>query len=277
MSTSTRIREFFDGVSPVRDKLLDGHEIIRYEQLRRQHLVLRLLEPRAGEWILDVGCGNARDLRVFAARHMRPVGVDFSFGMLTDAKCELRRRGQSVALVQAEGARLPFRSCSFDKVVCSEVIEHVPAAAELVRELYGVLKPGGTLVVTTPNRVSLYGVYRKIGNAWGAIKRAMRPDRVDDSRQHPFDQWKTRKELVTLLGGAGFQAIVSLNACYVPSHVTYRFPVPLKRFVVGATAWMEGALEAHLKMFGYTIGVAARRPAVPDTPGVVPPRSSGNR
>jgi 2-polyprenyl-3-methyl-5-hydroxy-6-metoxy-1,4-benzoquinol methylase len=55
--------------------------------------------------------------------------------------------------VVGDVAALPFADGSFDVVVCTEVIEHVAAPRRAVGELARVLAPGGTLVLTTPNRV----------------------------------------------------------------------------------------------------------------------------
>ena len=56
-----------------------------------------------------------------------------------------------LTLVQGDAMALPFEDDSFDHVVCSEVLEHLADDLKAVRELYRVLKPGGTLVVTVPN------------------------------------------------------------------------------------------------------------------------------
>ena len=60
----TAIRDFFDRHAVGRDRQIAANPIIAYEQVVRARMVYRLLDPHAGERILDVGCGNGRDLPI---------------------------------------------------------------------------------------------------------------------------------------------------------------------------------------------------------------------
>src|SRR5262245_41437474 len=81
------------------------------------------LAPRAGERILDAGCGTGHHLRRLLAAGSAPVGVDFSRGMLRVA----RRVLPTVPLAQADlDAPLPVREAAFDAVLCALVGEHLP-------------------------------------------------------------------------------------------------------------------------------------------------------
>lgn len=52
--------------------------------------------------------------------------------------------------IQADGAQIPFPSAHFDYVICSELLEHVPHPPSVLEEIYRVLKPGGTCLITVP-------------------------------------------------------------------------------------------------------------------------------
>src|SRR5690606_30268108 len=58
--------------------------------------------------------------------------------------------GTTAVTVNGDGTRLPFADGTFDRIICSEVMEHIPDDAAAARELARVLKPGGTLAVTVP-------------------------------------------------------------------------------------------------------------------------------
>jgi SAM-dependent methyltransferase len=100
--------------------------------------------------LLDAGCHDGQGTMVFARKARRAVGIDVDVAAL--------RRGQQITgdvrYIGASGADLPFADASFDCVVFSEVLEHVPASQEerCVAELRRVLRPGGTLLLTTPHR-----------------------------------------------------------------------------------------------------------------------------
>lgn len=101
--------------------------------------------------VLDLGCGRGYLLRALhrALPEARCIGVELSAG----AADELRAEGIEVH-VQDVADRLPADDASLDLVVMGEVIEHVFDPDACIEEIRRVLKPGGTLVVTTPNLAS---------------------------------------------------------------------------------------------------------------------------
>jgi SAM-dependent methyltransferase len=102
----------------------------------------------AGRRVLDVACGAGFGLELLEQAGARALGVDYAAGALAEA----RRSQPASRLVRTDAARLPFRSQSFDLVVSFETIEHVTDARALVHEIRRVLKTGGCLVLSTPNR-----------------------------------------------------------------------------------------------------------------------------
>jgi len=103
----------------------------------------RILCPRREERILDAGCGTGAHLRAMESAGSRPIGVDFSRGMLAVA----RRYCPRVPLIQADlDAGLPLRPSTFDAVLCALVSEHVSALSRLFDGFFAVLRGGGRLV-----------------------------------------------------------------------------------------------------------------------------------
>jgi methionine biosynthesis protein MetW len=100
-----------------------------------------------GYLCLDVGCGDGHDLGSWAvARQVRYVGVDIA-GSAVEAA---RARGLEAYLIDDSG-RLPFPDSSYDAAVSLEVIEHLFQPEAIIREAIRVVKPGGVVIVTTPN------------------------------------------------------------------------------------------------------------------------------
>lgn len=93
--------------------------------------------------VLDVGCGVGHSFEALAPRET--VGVDVDPAVLED-----QRRETVVADMRA----LPFASASFEGAVAVHSIEHVPNPERALREIERVLKPGGTAVLVTPNRLT---------------------------------------------------------------------------------------------------------------------------
>lgn len=107
---------------------------------------LARLRPRGR--VLDVGCGAGPGVRYLVTTGAQAVGVDLVFYPLAAA----RHLAPATPLVQADVARgLPFASASFDVLLLSELIEHLPVGDALLAECWRVVRPGGHLVATTPN------------------------------------------------------------------------------------------------------------------------------
>jgi SAM-dependent methyltransferase len=102
----------------------------------------------AGLRVLDVACGAGFGLEMLVQAGARAIGVDYDAASLS----EVRRAQAPSRLVRGDAMCLPLKDASVDLVVSFETIEHVPDAGALVAEIRRVLKPGGRLVLSTPNR-----------------------------------------------------------------------------------------------------------------------------
>jgi SAM-dependent methyltransferase len=110
------------------------------------------------------------------------VGLDLDRASLHKAAGALRFRGAELgrlgAMLQGDAFHLPFRDATFDKVICSEVMEHVHDFTGAARELARVLKPGGLAAVTIPTATSEH-LYLHVGDDYfespGGHIRVFRP------------------------------------------------------------------------------------------------------
>jgi ubiquinone/menaquinone biosynthesis C-methylase UbiE len=103
-----------------------------------------------GDWLLDAGCGGGRHCFGALDRGARVSGVDLDLDSLRLARAGLRERPGVAGVLRGDVFRLPYRDGQFDRVICSEVMEHVHDYPGAIRELVRVLRPGGTLAVTIP-------------------------------------------------------------------------------------------------------------------------------
>jgi SAM-dependent methyltransferase len=92
--------------------------------------------------LLDVGCGNSPFRHLLDPARSEYQGVDVA------AAADFGYRNPDT--VYYDGHVLPFPDASFDAVLCTEVLEHIPDPTETLREIHRVLKPGGRLLLTIP-------------------------------------------------------------------------------------------------------------------------------
>ena len=115
----------------------------RYWQRRRHRIITFWV--RGASRILDIGCGSSLIIQSLN----NAMGMDVSPGKLRF----LRRHG--IPLVRGSAFALPFKDESFDCLISSQLIEHIPYAAELFSEMNRVLRPGGILVIGTPDYATI--------------------------------------------------------------------------------------------------------------------------
>ena len=107
----------------------------------------RLLGPVEGLRVLDAGCGTGRHALRLAERGAVVTGVDFSSGMLAQAR--EKAGAERVRFVEHDlAAPLPFEAGAFDRVVCGLVLDHIERLEPFLRELGRVCTREGWLVLT---------------------------------------------------------------------------------------------------------------------------------
>lgn len=119
---------------------------------RRAYTLISSLDLNKKDKVLDIGCGDGFYLFLisnFGVDKKRLTGVDPDMDALKSAKKNLA----GIRLVKGDLMQtLPFRDNSFDKIVMSEVAEHLPDDVKGLREVYRVLKPGGVLSISVPHK-----------------------------------------------------------------------------------------------------------------------------
>jgi acetyltransferase-like isoleucine patch superfamily enzyme len=117
---------------------------------KRADFCIQHIDP--GDYVLDVGCGEGFITSMIAERCKRIIGVDYSENAVNTA----RNNSPTLEYAHMSATDLPFDDGTFDKVTCLELIEHVTIlqARRAIDEIYRILKPGGSIIGSTPIRMT---------------------------------------------------------------------------------------------------------------------------
>jgi len=119
---------------------------------RRARWLISNMNLKKGDTILDVGCGDGFYLYLLSKidSTFKLTGVDINVHSLKSAEANLK--GKKVDLIQADVLKLPFPNDTFDKIIASEVLEHVNGDNSALTEINRVLKKGGIFVLSVPHK-----------------------------------------------------------------------------------------------------------------------------
>ncbi|MEE8167144.1 MAG: class I SAM-dependent methyltransferase [Myxococcota bacterium] len=205
---------------------------------------LERLDIRPEHRLLDAGCGEGRHCFGALTRGASVVGLDLDFESIRQPSKNLRERGAEHGrlseMLQGDAFRLPFADGSFDRIICSEVMEHVHDYHAALLELARVARPGAKIAVTIPTATSEH-LYLRLGDEYfespGGHIRIFRP-----------------RDLAKGMAAAGFDAVgcgfahgfhtpywVLRSVMHLPDADRSRLVRMYREFLIRATAskWLD--------------------------------------
>lgn len=124
----------------------------------RHDIIMDMLELCNSDVVLDVGCGLGYFTDMIAGYAPESMGIDIDFKCI--AWCRENMKG-NYRLVDLTDYPYPFKDNTFDKILCTEVLEHIQDNGAVLDELYRIIKPGGMLVVSVPCKEGMFKSYWK--------------------------------------------------------------------------------------------------------------------
>ena len=175
--------------------------------------------PRGGK-ILDAPCGDGEVSIELAKLGFEISGVDMVDELLPEARAALGGRFRVADMTRP----LPWPDASFDLVLSIEGVEHLEDAYSFIREMHRLVKPGGLLIVTTPNIISLRSRMRFFGSGFYNCN----PRPLEESGRHPLHHigLRTFHELRYLLHVSGFRLEDVSGTHFKPISYAYSIYIP---------------------------------------------------
>lgn len=137
--------------------------LVRFIEQQRVKTVLGFSEIKESDKVIEVGCEAGYLLKqLLVAKEI--VGLDIAENALGDAKKSIQ--SDKVKFICADASDIPFRDSYFDKVICSQTLEHLSNPEKVIAEMFRIVKPGGAVIVSVPNErvlIILKKFFVKIG------------------------------------------------------------------------------------------------------------------
>jgi 2-polyprenyl-3-methyl-5-hydroxy-6-metoxy-1,4-benzoquinol methylase len=178
--------------------------------------------------VLDVGCSSGYLARPLVDAGARVVGIELD----PAAAAEARDVCAEVVVGDVETVEFPWEPSSFDAVVCGDVVEHLRDAGTALARLRPLLRPGGRLILATPNVANWAMRLSLLAGRWRYTDRGI----LDRTHTRLF----TRKTLVELVSDAGYRVVQLDHTAPVPL-----VGAPLVERVAHAIARIRPSLFAY--------------------------------
>ena len=200
----------------------------------------QLLKP--SNFHLDIACGSGTFLGSLRNTKSTHVGIDISLPQISEAQYRYGERNKF--FLQSDAAQLPFPTDCFDIVTVVELIEHLPISLvkKTLDEVFRILRPGGSLILSTPNYRSLIWVIEPMIGWFGEVS-------YKDQHITKF----TKARLQQTLQGVGFQEI---------SIQGFMFFAPFSAFLGWKVPDYIAQLEPNLlrDRFGLLLSATVKKP-----------------
>lgn len=123
--------------------------LLRLIEKIRVKKIIKASKLNNSDVVLDLGCGEG--FLMFSLPKLKKiVGIDISEVALSRAK-ELLKDRPNIQIIQGNAQNLNVADESFDKIMCSETLEHLPSPRKAMKEMYRVLKKNGLAVISVPD------------------------------------------------------------------------------------------------------------------------------
>lgn len=194
---------------------------LRIIEKMRLKKIIRLAQLQKNDIVLDLGCGEGFLISLMPDSAKKIVGLDISKIALKRAK-EILKDEEGVELQWGNAEKLNLPNESFDKIICSEMLEHTPKPRKAMKEIHRVLKNNGLLVISVPDekRIRFIMKIAKVLN----LNKTLNTCREEEEYEWHLHQ--ADKKFITNISRGLFKI---QKICRTPPTIGYRLIATLKK------------------------------------------------
>jgi ubiquinone/menaquinone biosynthesis C-methylase UbiE len=170
------------------------NRIFRYIENKRIRILLNLADIKNDDLVLEIGCGIGNILERIEKGKL--YGLDISHSQIEKAK---KRLGNKAILHKSPGEKTPFNDGYFDRIICTEVFEHVFEPSLILVEMNRILKDRGIISLSIPNE-NLINFTKKLLIGVG-LRRMLEPRKSnwDLASKNNLDEWHLHNYSLNLI------------------------------------------------------------------------------
>jgi len=201
------------------------NRLFRFIENRRINILLREADIHAGDNVLEVGCGAGHILERIAQGKL--TGIDISPVQIERARTRL---GDKAKLMIAKGENLPFEDSCFDRIICTEVFEHVLQPELILKEMKRVLKDKGLISLSIPNEKLIIFTKKILLNC--GLRRVLEPkeSQWDLASKNNLDEWHIHEYGLKLIKEQSVKLFKILSVKRIPFFfIPFRYVLKLSK------------------------------------------------
>jgi ubiquinone/menaquinone biosynthesis C-methylase UbiE len=208
---------------------LRTYKVIAPGYRKRMRTVLSMLDPKKGDSVLEVGCGNGEYTTIMAELGCRVLAMDISRDEVRNSRERVKSRGLSACFVVCDAQRLPLKSGAFGKLFSAEVLEHIPDDKKAVSEISRVMSRSAKGVIDIPMEDPI------LRDPINAVRRWMGKTTLKRFGGRAWGHYRhyRPRDARAMLEGSGlaviheerfFHGLISLCHMYWPEIYTFKIP-----------------------------------------------------
>lgn len=201
------------------------NRLFRFIENKRINILLQEADIHAGDSVLEVGCGAGHILEKIIPGNL--TGIDISSVQIERAK---NRLGNKAKLMVAKGENLPFSDKTFDRIICTEVFEHVLQPELILLEMKRVLRDDGIISLSVPNEKLIIFTKKILLNC--GLRRVLEPkeSQWDLAAKNNLDEWHIHEYGLKLIKEQSIKLFRILTVKRIPfSVVPFRYVLKLSK------------------------------------------------
>jgi SAM-dependent methyltransferase len=229
---------------------------------KRVDWIERVAGPLRGKRVIDCGCGAGEYVRSLNARGADAWGIEYSEDKIREARQHADLPEERLAVGDIE--HLEFENGCFDLALLNEVLEHVPDDLRGIREVHRIVKPGGLIVVFSPNRLYPFETHGVSLRSGAKVPHYMPFVPYVPVRLGLFEYWARNYwpwELRELIRSGGFSVVRCAYVWQTFENISGNQPrlIRVLRPALRAIAALFEAIPG-LRAFGVSQLIVARKP-----------------